>query len=150
MKTSKLFSSLAFILYILVLFRLTVFRGGWFTHGWLSGRVEWVPFVYLAKLVRIGYWRYFVYLFLGNLFWFVPLGMALKGYGKPFFPTCLLALALSATIELLQFVLGSGVSEVEDLILNTAGAALGYGCTGLLWRKRGKASNKPIDKQKEG
>ncbi|MDY4488405.1 MAG: VanZ family protein [Candidatus Limivicinus sp.] len=39
-------------------------------------------------------------------------------------------------IECCQFVFGTGVSE-EDLILNTVGAAMGYGlyCVGLRLRK---------------
>ena len=39
-------------------------------------------------------------------------------------------------IECCQFVFGTGVSE-EDLILNTVGAAMGYGlyCVGLRMRK---------------
>ena len=46
-----------------------------------------------------------------------------------------LGFCLSLGIELAQFVLGSGVTEVEDLILNTIGAVLGWLAAGL-GRKR--------------
>lgn len=116
------------IAYLLVLLRITVFRNGCFSHGWCSGRAEWVPFVYLAKLVRVGNWRYFLYLFLGNLLWFLPLGWALGAWRLRLWQAALCGLALSFAIELGQFLLGSGVSETEDLILNTAGTVLGWRC----------------------
>ena len=116
----------AFWLYLAALLRLTVFRAGFLSHGPFSGRVELVPFVYLWKLLRVKYYRYFCYLFFGNLLWFVPLGAYLRYRGTGLRSALAIGLALSFAIELAQFVLGSGVSEVEDLILNTAGAALGW------------------------
>ena len=58
-----------FVIWLAALFRITVLRDGCFSHGLCSGRVEWIPFLYLAKLLRIGYYRYFCYLFFGNLIW---------------------------------------------------------------------------------
>ena len=40
--------------------------------------------------------------------------------------TILWGLGLSLYIEVIQYVFGTGVSEVEDLILNTAGTGIGY------------------------
>ena len=37
-------------------------------------------------------------------------------------------------IEISQYVFGTGVTEVEDLILNTLGAAIGYGVFRLIRR----------------
>ncbi len=135
-----------FALWLTVLLRITVFRPGCLTHGLFSGRVEWVPFVYLAKLIEVGYWRYFTYLFVGNLIWFVPAGIFVRLHdvrrtaeGAPrrhgLFRAAAFGFALSLGIELSQFVLGSGVTEVEDLILNTTGAVLGWLAAGL-GRKR--------------
>ena len=117
---------LGFFAWLVVLLRLTVFRDGCFSNGWFTGRVVWVPFRYLAELVRARYWSYFLYLFLGNLFWFVPLGFAVRVRKGSFLKALLLGFLLSAFIETAQFVLGSGVTEVEDLILNTSGACLGW------------------------
>ncbi len=136
-----------FALWLTVLLRITVFRPGCLTHGLFSGRVEWVPFVYLATLIRVGNWRYFAYLFVGNLIWFVPAGIFVRLHdarrrgknaagptGRSRNGPCRAAafgFALSLGIELSQFVLGSGVTEVEDLILNTTGAVLGWLAAGL-------------------
>lgn len=126
MRRSNWLPELLLAVYLLILLRITVFRNGCFSNGLFSGRVEWIPFVYLAKLVRVGYWRYFCYLFFGNLLWFVPFGgyFALRGVRFRF--AAVSGLALSLGIEASQFILGSGVSETEDLILNTVGAALGW------------------------
>ena len=136
-----------FAIWLTVLLRITVFRDGCLTHGLFSGRVEWIPFVYLARLIETGNWRYFTYLFVGNLIWFVPAGIFVRLYDarrrgqydagtgsriwKGLLRAAAFGFALSLGIELAQFVLGSGVTEVEDLILNTVGAALGWLAAGI-------------------
>ena len=118
-------------LWLVVLFRITVFRNGCFSNGFFSGRVEWDAFAYYLRLVRSRNWRYFSYLFFGNLIWFVPAGILTKLRGGQFQQAVLVGFLLSLSIETAQFVLGSGVSELDDLILNTLGALLGYLGTAL-------------------
>ena len=146
------------VLWLAALLRLTVFRDGCFSHGLFSGRIEWDAFAYYAKLARIGYWRYFTYLFVGNLVWFVPVGVltwleAARPIRKLADKQCLSLLwaaifgfLLSLGIETMQFILGSGVSELDDLILNTLGAVLGWG---FAWsfHKMCKNMKSPIDKK---
>ncbi len=115
------------LLWLAVLFRITVFRPGCFSHGLFSGRVEWDAFAFYVKLARIGYWRYFIYLFVGNLIWFAPAGVLARLRGGKLWQAALAGLLLSFFIETTQFLLGSGVSELDDLILNSCGAALGFG-----------------------
>lgn len=122
------------ILYLLVLLRITVFRSDFGTHPlFRDGEILWIPFVSLYRILKnsVGY---FLYLFIGNLIWFVPLGLLLPvlipcgkkviGYG----------FLLSLAIEFSQFMFGTGVTEVEDLILNTLGCAIGYGLYLLICR----------------
>ena len=123
-----------FLIYLGVLLKITVFRSGFWTHPLYSGRIEWVPFLYLAELVRRGDWSYFIYLFGGNILWFVPFGWYFRLREKPLWMAALLGFGFSLTIELSQFVLGTGVTEVEDLILNTLGVLLGFGL-GCLWKR---------------
>ena len=78
---------------------------------------------------------------MGNLVWFVPLGVLLPVLTKARKATILWGLGLSLYIEVSQYVFGTGVSEVEDLILNTAGTGIGYliyiGAKKLVrWKKR--------------
>ena len=221
------------VLWLAALLRLTVFRDGCFSHGLFSGRIEWDAFAYYAKLARIGYWRYFTYLFVGNLVWFVPVGVLTwleaarpirkladkqclslqagadkkadgkvpslqagadkradgkvpslqAGADKSADKQCLslqagadkkadgkvpslqagadkradkqclsllwaalLGFLLSLGIETMQFILGSGVSELDDLILNTLGAVLGWGFA-WIFHKMCKNMKSPIDKK---
>ena len=48
------------------------------------------------------------------------------------------ALLLSLLIECAQFVLGCGISEIDDLLLNTLGAMAGYACLPLARLVSGK------------
>ncbi len=122
------------ILWLAVLFRITVFRNGCFSNGFFSGRVEWNAFAYYLRLARSGNWWYFSYLFFGNLIWFFPVGILTKLRDGRLRQAVLVGFLLSLSIETAQFVLGSGISELEDLILNTLGALLGYLGTSLFLR----------------
>ena len=133
------------LVWLAALLRLTVFRPGCFSHGLFSGRVEWDAFAFYLRLVQIRYWGYFAYLFGGNLIWFAPAGVLVRMRGGRFWQAVLAGFALSLCIETAQFVLGSGISELDDLIVNTCGAVLGYWITGVI-TKFCEKNNFPIDK----
>ena len=79
---------------------------------------------YVAKNVRWAIINCF-----GNILLFLPLGLlppVLWQRMRKFWKTILLAIAVMTVIELLQMVLRVGVCDVDDLILNTLGAAVGY------------------------
>ena len=64
----------------------------------------------------------------GNLALLAPLGFLLPLFWRYFHSikhTVLFAAGLSLSIELIQLVAG-GVTSVDDLVLNTAGAAIGF------------------------
>ena len=115
-----------FLLYIGMLLRITVFRSSFGSYPLCShGQIELVPFVGLIQIFHNSVGM-FLYLFVGNLVWFVPLGLLLPVLTKARKATILWGLGLSLYIEVSQYVFGTGVSEVEDLILNTAGTGIGY------------------------
>ena len=120
-----------FTAYLVILFRITVFRDGWLEHGLCSGQVIWLPFQTIFNYLSRGEIGYFLYLFVGNLIWFVPFGFALRLHGTTVWKTILLTAALSTLIEMLQFVLGTGCTETEDVLLNTTGGALGCALAAL-------------------
>ena len=131
-----------FLLYIGVLLRITVFRSSFGSYPLCShGQIELVPFVGLIQIFHNSVGM-FLYLFVGNLVWFVPLGVMVPVLTKCRKATILLGLGLSLYIEVSQYVFGTGVSEVEDLILNTAGTGIGYviylGARILVQRWKGK------------
>lgn len=132
-RSKNIFLWSIFIVYILLLLRITLFRSDFGTHPlFRDGQVLWIPFTSTVKYFRYSF-TFFLYIFVGNIIWFVPLGMLLPmltGCGKW---AILYSFLLSLAIETGQFIFGTGVTEVEDLILNTLGGAMGYGVlTGIL------------------
>ena len=64
-----------------------------------------------------------------NIAMFLPLGLLLPLAARPFrkwYWTLLAGAGASLIIEALQYLLGSGQADVDDLICNTLGAMLGY------------------------
>lgn len=130
----RTFRIAVFSAYLIILFRITVFRAGWLENSLFSGTVVWVPFQTIFSYLTKGEIPYFVYLFVGNIVWFVPFGMYLRQRGASVRKTILLTAALSVLIEALQFVFGTGCTELEDVLLNTAGGAIGCACAALYRR----------------
>lgn len=72
----------------------------------------------------------------GNVLMFLPLGFLLPLFWRYFQTakhTVLCGLTLSVSIELIQLIAG-GVTSVDDVLLNTLGAAIGFGLSRLLFR----------------
>ncbi len=113
-----------FVIYLLIIFRITVFRGSTLDER----QFNFVLFADLIKVFKEEKLSTFLILFLGNIGWFVPYGFLLPSLlkRKNLFAVLLFGLGLSLVIEGLQFALKKGVCEIDDLILNTTGAALGY------------------------
>lgn len=99
-------------------------------------KLELIPFVDIVKVLRdtdtpgVGAFINIA----GNLALLAPLGFLLPVFW-PYFSkarrTILFAAGLSLSIELIQLIAG-GVTSVDDLLLNTAGAALGFALAKLL------------------
>ena len=74
----------------------------------------------------------------GNVVMFVPLGWFLprifRGF-QGFFRTVLFSAGLVCMIEAVQYITGLGSCDVDDLILNAVGVALGYGVWRLAHKK---------------
>ncbi|MBQ8813934.1 MAG: VanZ family protein [Lachnospiraceae bacterium] len=120
--------TLLFWIYIAVLLRITVFRESFsFDHLMENGNVNPELFTAYIPFLRGGFIGLFIYLFVGNIVWFIPLG----GYLVWKHPKCSVLLAtiigflLSLGIETSQYVFGVGVTELDDLVLNTAGTLIG-------------------------
>lgn len=124
----RTFLTLLFWIYIAVLLRITVFRDDFsFDNLMQNGNVNPELFTAYIPFLRGGFIGLFIYLFVGNIVWFVPLG----GYLVWKYEKCSVWLAafagflLSLAIETSQYVFGVGVTELDDLVLNTAGAFIG-------------------------
>lgn len=88
--------------------------------------VEWVPF---AQFRDAQTWFGPLFDALGNLAFFVPLGVLLyillESRARAVLVVVVTGAAISATVEVLQYVLALGHSDVTDLLFNTAGAMVG-------------------------
>jgi glycopeptide antibiotics resistance protein len=79
---------------------------------------------------------------IGNICMFIPTGIILPIlYPRldRFWKVLLAGAGLSLVIEMMQLFFPGSVSDIDDLILNTAGVAIGYGIYKLVHRFRQKA-----------
>ena len=113
-----------FGIYVVVLLMLTVFR----TRSYpIEGTVNLSLFTDLvATYHENGIWMV-LYLVGGNIVWFVPFGLFSPMIWKKLrgLFVILLGLCFSLAIETGQLLLGTGLFEIDDLVLNTLGTAIG-------------------------
>ncbi|MCI1290740.1 MAG: VanZ family protein [Lactobacillus sp.] len=124
-----------FVFYLLLLLMLTVFRDSYFPwqleFHWgrpfsqinLYFMHETVKLIHGASLVD------FFYNSFGNVAWFFPFGWLFPQLfvkRKPGSLILLSGLGLSIIIESLQFLLMTGVSDIDDVFFNFCGCCLGY------------------------
>jgi glycopeptide antibiotics resistance protein len=80
-----------------------------------------IPFLYQDAVS----FRFHIREVLLNVLVFIPFGVYLKMFGKPDGKTVLYGFAFSFALELCQFILAVGVSDITDIITNTTGTAIG-------------------------
>lgn len=115
---------IVFVVYILVVLKLTIFR----SNHYRERQLNLTLFVDLFNVYRHVGFVPFLRLFLGNIGWFVPFGFLLPLLSKKsnLIKTMAAGFIFSFFIETMQFIFHKGVAELDDLILNTLGAAIGY------------------------
>ena len=126
--TGKGLLCILFWLYIILVLRITVFRSSFSPDNLMQkGIVNFTLFEDYVPLIRNGDWYRFIYLFFGNIVWFIPFGMYLRYTGriKNIFLITGIGFLFSLMIESLQYVFGTGYSELDDLVLNTLGVWIG-------------------------
>lgn len=101
-------------------------------NGNLRGELNLIPGKVFADIWREcvlnGYWTYFGINFIGNAALFVPIGFCIPLFWRDvsFRKVVLIALGISLFIELCQYPQARG-TDIDDLWINTLGAAAGYG-----------------------
>ena len=127
-----------FLFYIICLFQITAFRFGglgWSLENMMERktRVNGTPLVFIWNWAVKKRWWYLIYNAVGNCIWFVPLGVLLpalyKEYRKHFGRTVFIGMVVSTLIEILQYIFCTGVTDIDDVIFNTIGTAVGY----IMW-----------------
>lgn len=129
-------------LFLLLFAQLTLFdpvwgRNGGFGISWdkelfdayVENSVNLIPFKTIAEFFAKGDLRLFAVNIIGNLVCLMPLGILLPLVSKKQNNTAVFMLTVSLiviSVELLQFVTLAGSCDVDDLILNLAGATAVY------------------------
>ena len=135
--SKKSIITILFIIYIMCVLRITVFRSGVSVHNLFSGRINMSLFQSYIPLIQEKNWFRIIYLFGGNIVWFIPLGMYLQWFKskRSLWEIVVFGFLFSFFIETMQYILSSGVSELDDLILNTIGAVAGALIIRIIWRR---------------
>jgi len=123
-----------FVAYILIVLNLTIVRWG-FRYD--ERQLNLIPFVKLITTFKKAGISEFLRLFLGNMGWFFPFGFLLPTImekEKRGFTVIFSGFIFSLSIEIIQFFTRKGVAELDDVILNTLGTAVGYLSCMLLFR----------------
>lgn len=81
----------------------------------------------------------------GNVLMFIPLGIYVAYYSRKVnvVKVLLFVMGASVFIEVVQYVFKRGATDIDDVILNTAGGAMGlvlYGLCVAIFRKRERAN----------
>lgn len=128
-----------FAIYMLVLFKLTIFRKSFrFDNFMKHGTLNLSIFTAYLPFLRHRRWGHFLYLFGGNIVSFIPFGAYLAYRRMKIVPTVIAGFLLSLFIESMQYVWGVGISEIDDLILNTFGVFVGVVVIKLLEKRKRK------------
>ncbi len=145
--TTKKLTRYVFILYILGVLSLTfIVRETMILRTPYNRGVVLEPFCEIdAMLHQPNHFFWFMQIFL-NILLFVPFGLMLPMLSERFrslWLTTLTGFIFSAGIETMQYITGRGLTEVDDVINNTAGALVGYilYVTVMLIYKRTQANN---------
>lgn len=132
-----------FAFYLILLLMFTTFRDSYFPwqlNFHFNRPLSDINLVFLKKTWQLVFAQSevdFIYNCLGNICCFLPLGfLAPIVFSKKqtFLRVIIGGILLSVMIESLQFLLATGVSDIDDVFFNTCGMVIGY-LLYLLYRK---------------
>lgn len=118
-----------FVLYLIMLFYVTIYRYGLSISEVMQARPtpNFIPLILTYRLSIFSGWDIFFYNIVGNIMWFVPFGILLPFIKKLYFKDVFIwSFSLSFGIEIAQFVLNCGISDIDDVIFNVLGGCIGY------------------------
>ena len=133
-KTARAAGWLLFLIYLIILIYLLFFSESYGRHALAEGQYRYnlQPFQEIRRFAvywkNVGFWAAFLNLG-GNVLGFMPFGILLPVLSdrlrRPV-SVILLGFAMSLMVETIQLVTRVGIFDVDDLILNTLGAGIGY------------------------
>ncbi len=129
----RITGSVFFVLYLLILVYLLFFAESYGRTGEQALRsYNLIPFKEISRFIRyrqvLGFWSVALNLG-GNVVGFMPFGVCMPVMHprlRSLWKVVLITAAFSGCVELLQLVTGVGSCDIDDVILNTLGGAVGY------------------------
>lgn len=136
-----------FLFYIAILLKLTVFRDGFVFDSqsfFTKGSIVLKPASTYIMMYKHKAYGLMAYNLLGNIIMFIPFGFCVKYINYKIKPLRLMltGIVLSFCIEFAQYMFGTGVSDIDDIILNTLGVMIGGLVLGNIFIKGSKRGKK--------
>ena len=135
-RTFNLTVTILTIVYALIMIRLLFLRGG----QWEDYNYNLIPLktisIYITERDSLSFNVWFTNIF-GNIVLFIPIGWAVPVLFRrflKFLPFCLLVIGVIFLVELIQMLTRVGSFDVDDIILNTFGASIGFVITRIVTR----------------
>ncbi|MBQ2642680.1 MAG: VanZ family protein [Eubacterium sp.] len=136
-KTSRLKRKQAVAIVILAFYLTKIFQIVFFSRHINVREIDVIPFD------RAGGFRLILIYSLANMLIFIPIGTLIPLIHKKLNSwkvVLMIGLVLSLIIETLQYIFACGSTQVEDVIMNTLGAIVGFLIYRLIFERR-KSSN---------
>ena len=130
------------VAYLILLGNLLFVSG---RYGAASRQVSLIPFkTIVSYLQSIFYSKNYVAIIniVGNIVLFVPIGFVFSIYIKNRLLNFMILFMVPICIEILQFIMASGVTDIDDVILNIFGEMIGALLFWLLIFLQGKITGK--------
>lgn len=122
-------SIVIFIVYLSYLTYLT-FISPLYGREFMHRSVNLIPLKTIIQFLTLSYNKSVILTNIaGNIIAFIPMGFLLPLVSrnlKRFIKVLLVVLLATGTIEIMQYVIGVGISDIDDVILNLLGGMLGY------------------------
>jgi len=128
-KPIKFIFSILFVAYVILLTYLTFFSQ-YYGRGIGHRSINIIPLRTIIEFLTSGYnMNSIITNILGNIIAFMPMGFLLSIVFKKlhtFLRVGAVILFTSTLIEVAQYFVGVGASDIDDIILNVLGGAIGY------------------------
>lgn len=118
-----------FIIYIVYLMYLTLFSC-YYGRGYFHRSLNLIPFKTMVEYLHSNYNPRIIFTnLIGNIAAFLPMGLLSPLIFKrinSFKKITWIIFISSLTIEISQYILGVGTTDIDDIILNTLGGIVGF------------------------
>jgi glycopeptide antibiotics resistance protein len=121
------------IIYALIMIKLLFLRGN--SHNWDAYNYNVIPLKTIKQyIINRNHYNADTLIknLLGNIVLFIPLGIFIPILNKKFFKIKLFVISTAAillSVELIQMLTKVGSFDIDDIILNTVGAMIGFALT---------------------